>query len=269
MSTLFASLVLLAATATAQDNPSAAKQVAPVLPPFTRDCKAANGAAISEWPLPNVAAALEKRKTIRILAIGASSMAGGPGQAGGYTAQIEQILEKAISGLDVVFVNRGVSGELAADAARRIRNEVALNEPDLLLWQVGTNDALTYVPVDELRQTLVETIEWLKDHHVDVVLAGLQFVHRMAQDEEYKEVRNLIRSIGREEKVVVVRRNEAMRLINQVSAHGAMFPEEFARTESGYACLAEYVARAITLGAFGQGLRDHPKSRPGAPSGEE
>jgi len=241
----------------------------PAMPaPFSRDCQVANDAVISESPLPNVAAALQKRKAIKILAIGASAVAGRRGRRGSYTDQIEQILEQAVKGIDVVTINRGVSGELVADAVRRIKTEVALNDPDLVLWQVGTNDALAYVPIDELRDTIVEMIRWLKDHKVDVVLVGLQFVHREAQDEHYRLVRELIRDIGEKEKVVVVRRSEAMRLLTQAEGSGGgLFPEEFARTEAGYACLAEYIARAITLGTFGRGLRELPPE-PGQPPGQ-
>jgi hypothetical protein len=227
--------------------------------PFSRDCQVPNDAVIRESPLPSVAEALQNRKSIRILAIGASPTAGRRGRRGGYTEQIEDILEKAVKGLDVTTVNRGVSGELAADAARRIKTEVALTSPDLVLWQVGTNDALSYVPIDVLRDTIVETIRWLKAHKVDVVLVGLQFVHREAQDDNYRSVREMIRSIGEQEKVVVVRRSEAMRLIGQATGSGGgLFPEEFAKTDAGYACLAEYVARAISLGAFGRGLHVLP-----------
>jgi hypothetical protein len=259
------SVLLAGAVALGQERPAA--EAPPAMPaPFSRDCRVPNNAVIAESPLPNVAAALQKRKVIRILAIGAAAMTG---RRGAYIEHIERILEQAVKGLDVIVVNRGISGELAADAARRIKIEVALTEPDLVLWQVGTNDALTYVPIDELRDTIVETIRWLKDHKVDVVLVGLQFVHRRAQDDNYRTVRELIRSIGQQENVVVVRRSEAMRLITQAAGSGGgLFPEEFARTEAGYACLAEYVARAIALGAFGRGLRDQPgPSRvPGQPA---
>jgi lysophospholipase L1-like esterase len=259
-------LILLSVPAPRGQTPPAPAPVAPAAPvmpaPFSRDCQVGAAADLSASPLPNVAAALQKRKVIKILAIGASALSGLRGRGGSYTGEIERLLEQAVKGLDVVIVNRGVSGELAADAARRIQTAVALHEPDLVLWQVGTNDALAYVPIDELRDTIVETIRWLKAHNVDVVLAGLQFVTRLAQDDYYRTVRELIRSIAEQEKVVVVRRREAMRLLGQASqSGGGLFPEEFAQTELGYACLAEYVARVITLGAFGRGLRDQPPRR--------
>ena len=118
------------------------------------------------------------------------------------------------------MINRGVSGELSAQAAARIKNEVALNDPDLVLWQVGTNDALAYVPLDELETTIVDTVHWLKEHKVDVVLVGLQYVDRMAQDDHYKAVRELLRKIAAKENVMIVRRYEAQRLMAQAEGSG-------------------------------------------------
>lgn len=248
---------VLASAALAQGDPAAAPTPPPLPAPFARDCRSLNISDIHQSPLPNVAKALRKGKTLKILAIGASANRLGP--HGSYTAQIEQILEQAVKGLDVVIINRGVSGELAGDAEQRIKNEVALNDPDLVLWQVGTNDALAYVPISDLRTTITDTIDWLKEHHVDIVLAGLQYVGRGNRDAHYEAVRNLIRAIGAEEKVLVVRRSEAMRLLsNAASSGGGLYPEEFAQTEAGYACLAEYVSQAIALGAFGRGLKDRP-----------
>lgn len=222
--------------------------------PFSRDCQVGSTATASDSPLPNVAAALAKNQKIKILAIGASASAGRGALHGGYTGEARQILRQAIKGLDVVMINRGVSGELASQAAIRIKNEVALVEPDLVLWQVGTNDALAYVPVDEIRATVIDTLTWLREHKIDTVLVGLQYVDRMEQDEHYREVREMLRKVAADENVLIVRRYEAQRLLAQAAVSGGgLFPDEFQRTEAGYTCLAQYMARAITIGIFGPG----------------
>lgn len=224
--------------------------------PFSRDCQVGSTATASESPLPNVAAALRDKRKLKILAIGASPSAGRRSARGGHTGETKDILQQAIRGLDVEMINRGVSGELAAQAAIRIRNEVALHEPELVLWQVGTNDALIYVPLGELEQTIVETLRWLKERKVDVVLVGLQYVDRMAQDDHYRLVRELIRKIAAQENVIAVRRYEAQRLLAQAAdSGGGLVPDEFQRSETGYVCLSQYLARAITLGVFGGNLR--------------
>src|SRR5262249_24346364 len=156
-------LIAGSAPAFAQGNatppaPPPSANTAPAPAPFSQDCQIGNTAIVEASPLPHVAAALQTRKQIRILAIGAASLSPRRTGHGGLTDTIRQILQKAITGLDVVMINRGVSGELSAQAAVRIKNEVALTEPDLVLWQVGTNDALAYVPIDEFEATVVDTL---------------------------------------------------------------------------------------------------------------
>ena len=235
---------------------AARAQSPPAVTSFTKACQAGENAGADASPLPNVAAALTQRKTLRILTMGAAP--GRVGAHGGaYTELIETILEHAIKGIDVVMINRGVSGELAAGAAIRMKNEVALDEPDLVLWQVGTNDALAYVDAQEFATIVKDQVDWLKAHRVDVVLVGLQFAREMLRDAHYVEIRETLRRVAAQENVIVIRFFEAMQIIDQ--AQGASpVAEEFARDEAGYNCLAQYVARAITLGVFAKNM---PKPR--------
>jgi acyl-CoA thioesterase I len=112
------------------------------------------------------------------------------------------------------------------------------------------------VPLDEFETTVEDTLGWLKEHKVDVVLVGLQYVDQMALDDHYKGVRDLLRKIAVKENVMIVRRYEAQQFLAQAEAGGGgLVPDEFQRTESGYICLAQYMARAITLGIFGHKLK--------------
>jgi acyl-CoA thioesterase I len=176
---------------------------------------------------------------------------------GAYTEVIEAMLQGALKGIDVVMINRGVSGELAAGAAIRMRNEVALEEPDLVLWQVGTNDALAYVPVEEFTATVGEQIEWLKAHKIDLVLVGLQFAPQMQRDAHYVALRDALRKLAAREKVIVIRFYEAMQILNGTAAAEPV-TLEFEHSEAGYNCLAQYVARAITLGLFAKNMPKRP-----------
>ena len=99
-------------------------------------------------PLPHLTAALKDKTTIHIVAIGSSSTFGIGASTldKTYPFQLQDILEKSFQGRDVYVSNSGTSGELAAATAERVKNEVALKQPDLVLWQVGTNDVLAGVP---------------------------------------------------------------------------------------------------------------------------
>jgi len=246
------------AEARAQTPPAAAAPDG-AASPLSKACTPGTTTTSDESPLPNVTAALkQQRKSLRILAFGAA-----PGRVnghrGGYTALIETMLENALKGVDVIMINRGVSGELAASAAGRMKNEVALEAPDLVLWQVGTNDALANVPADEFALTVKDQIDWLKAHKVDVVLVGLQFAKKMLRDEHYIDIRETLRRLAAQENVIVIRFFEAMQIIQQAQQSGPQPAAEVIESdEAGYNCLAQYVARAITLAVFAKNMPKRP-----------
>jgi lysophospholipase L1-like esterase len=231
----------------------ALEAVAPVAPPpLSPACEAPAGDIAAPASLPHFAAALRQGK-LRVLAIGSSSTSGvgASSESKSYPAQLESILEGAIANLDVVIANRGVSGEVAAVAAERIKSEVALDKPDLLLWQLGTNDALARIAPEEFEETVRSTIRWLKDNEVDTVLVGLQYSSRFARDTEYFAIRDALQRIAAAENVAYVRRYDAMRFIAQNRANlQLMARDNFHLNDLGYQCMAEHVARAIIVSLF-------------------
>jgi acyl-CoA thioesterase I len=245
-------LVLASAGAAAQ---------AEVTPPaVSKEC---GEPGIADRPLPNSAAALQQRKRIKILAIGASSTAVlGPGRSG--SPPLERILERTIKGLDVEIINRGFSGELAEAAGERIRIEVALNQPDIVLWQVGTNDAFAQVSVADFELSVVETVRWLKEHNVDVILVGLAYAKSLAKDAHYQAIRMSLRRIALAENVLRIGRYEAMEVLTRTMAASTGQPEveDFGLTEAGYNCMAQYIARTITVGIFAKLPKNVPVPEP-------
>jgi lysophospholipase L1-like esterase len=231
-------------------GPSAAQMAAPELPPVPTQCGGDTG--VMGLPLPNSSQALQQRKKLKIVAIGASSSAVlGGGWRGGGPPLLEQVLEKTIKGLDVEIINRGFSGELAEAAGERIKIEVALNHPDIVLWQVGTNDALAHVPVESFRLSVSNTVRWLKAHNIDVILVGLHYMKHLVRDPYYQGIRKSLGEIASGEKVLRIGRYEAMEVLARtMAAAGQPEQEVFGLTEDGYNCMAQYIARNITVGIF-------------------
>jgi lysophospholipase L1-like esterase len=227
--------------------------------PLSKECQTPGVKLVLDKPLPRTLTALKERRVIKILTIGASASAGMDPNGGGYQDIIEEMLEKSVSGLDVQIIDRGISGELARDAAQRLKTEVALTEPDLVLWQVGSNDAIAQIPADEFRETVTEAIEWLKEHNVDVVLVGLHYVSNLRNDANYQAIRATLARIADAEKIIRISRYEAMEIMERVRSTS---PTErfkaFELTEEGYSCIAEYVVRAITSAIFLKRPRPSP-----------
>ena len=258
---LAVAVLTLADAATAQPTPPATPPAeepgaaAPAPPALSRECQTPGVDISGDIALPNVTKALRLRKVIKIMAIGASSKGGKRGADGGYQAIIEAVLEKTIPGVDVQMIDRGFSGELARDAAERIKTEVALVKPDLVLWQLGTHDALMHVPVEDFKGAVGAALDWLKEHDVDVVMVGLHYLRRLVPDKHYQSIRVALRAVAEDRKVLWIGRYEAMQVIEQARRTGTgPSPNEFTMTDNGYACLSEYVVRALTTGAFARPL---------------
>src|SRR5262245_6443156 len=233
-------LALAGAAVLAQTSPP------PELPPIAKEC--GETARSTDVPLPNSAIALQQRKKIKIMAIGASSTAVLGMGRGGSPPLLERILERTIKGLDVEIINRGFSGELAEAAGERLKIEVALNHPDIVLWQVGTNDAFAHVPVDSFQLSVSNTLRWLKAHNIDVILVGLHYMRQLAKDEHYQAIRASLRRVAASENVLRIGRYEAMEVLAHTSkANGRPEQEDFGLTDTGYNCMAQYIARTITV----------------------
>ncbi len=237
-------------------------QSASTPPALSPQCEAPAADIAVPMPLPNVAKALEEHRPIRILAIGSASSAA-LGMASGvksYPVQVTDILERALTGVSVEISNRGVGGEVAQTSADRIRGEVALTKPDLVLWQLGTNDALSRVDPDQFTDVVTTTIDWLRDNEIDVVLVGLQYTSRFAKDESYAAIRQALQRIATNEKILYVRRYDAMRYIAQTRANlHLMANDNFHLSDLGNQCMAEHVARAMIASLYVKRFRPSAK----------
>lgn len=259
LSHLFALVLTVAAGGASATEQPALPAAAPSAPApgeavdlsLSPECRVPGSKLYTLAPLRAVKRALKESRAIHVLAIGSSSTVGigATSPAAAYPVRLEGELERRFPGIEVEVTNRGLSGEIAAGAAERMRNTIAEVEPDLVIWQVGTNDALARVDVDTFAQSLDETIKWVMAHRIDMVLVDPQYTASLAQDEHYRQIVKTIQEIAQRGRVPLVLRYEAMRyLSSQPTAAGRYLArDQFHLNDLGYRCMAEHVARAITF----------------------
>jgi lysophospholipase L1-like esterase len=127
--------------------------------------------------------------------------------------------------------------------------EVEDAKPDLVVWQVGTNDALHQVSLERLKQCLKTTLAWLKERRIDVVLVDPQYGDALARDAHYERVVRAIAEVARERGVLLVDRFEAMReLARQNGDRFYLAPDNLHMNDTGHRCTAEQLARSIVAG---------------------
>lgn len=257
MLALLAALVAAPASVFAQSPPSVAEAETQRVPFATQQLSAQCAVPTSEIaapaPLPSTIQRLESSKPLRILAIGSSSTwgVGATSRRKNYPSQLEAMLERVLKTVPIDVVNRGVSGETAEATADRLRIEAALLRPDLVLWQVGTNDAVQRVSVEDFERIVGGTVALLRAKNIDVVLVGLQYTPKYARDTHYFAIRDALKRVATAQNVLYVRRYQAMEYISKTKSNLQMMADDdFHLNDLGYQCMAEHIAHAMTANLF-------------------
>jgi acyl-CoA thioesterase-1 len=198
--------------------------------------------------LQRLSEALRTKHSPRILAIGSSSTAGvgASSRSHTYEARLETDLDRAIKGIDFEVIGHGLSGELAQGAADRMKREIEEVKPDLVIWQVGTNDAMHHVAMDGFRNCLKKTLSWLKEQKIDIILINPQYGDTLVKDAYYEEVVTAIAEIARESQVLLVDRFDDMRKLQRERGnHFDLSADDLHMNDEGYRRLAEQLAATI------------------------
>ena len=199
-------------------------------------------------PLRALSRVVRSKPHVKVLAIGSSSTVGlgASSPTATYVARLEPTLEGALKGIDFDVIGRGMSGEEAQGAAGRMRTEVDAAKPDLVVWQVGTNDALRHVELDKFKNCLKTTLAWLAEKGIDVVLINPQYGQALVKDAYYEQVVGAIAEVARQSDVPLVDRFDAMRELQRERGDGFyLAADRLHMNDVGYRCMAEQVARAL------------------------
>ncbi len=109
----------------------------------------------------------------KIVALGDSLTAGrGLLEMQAYPALLQEKLEQ--DGYAWEVVNAGVSGDTSAAGLQRLDWALQQNDVRILIVELGANDGLRGLPVDEMKKNLAEIIERARDRRIAVLLAGME-----------------------------------------------------------------------------------------------
>ena len=142
-------------------------------------CFTARGLVQADFPLPHVAAAVsEKRLKVVVLGSASSTLPGADGAAKAYPARLEDSLTRRFPGVNVKVVAQTKTRETAADMAKGLRQVLASEKPDLVIWQTGTVDAMLAVDPDAFQTALGDGLDALRDGKADGVFVNMQYSPR-------------------------------------------------------------------------------------------
>jgi lysophospholipase L1-like esterase len=192
-------------------------------------------------------------RPLAILAIGSSSTEGigasSPDNA--YPARLAEELTDE-GGLAVRVRNAGLGGETADATVTRLKAALATGWPQLVIWQVGTNDALKRVDENRFRATVEAGVEAARAADTPIILLDPQYTQRAAADPLYKDYVEAVEDIGESAHVPVFSRYAEMKRLAATPGAGPapwLSRDGLHMNDLGYACVAHGLAGMIERAA--------------------
>jgi acyl-CoA thioesterase-1 len=203
----------------------------------------------AQGTLALIKAKLAQDEPVRILAIGSSSTEGigasSPDHS--YPAQLEDDLSVRWKD-EVTVVNAGKGGETAIQTINRLEAALKADKFDLVIWQVGTNDAINGVSEDAFRALLERGVAAAQNAGTAMILLDQQYFPSIKDLPRYERFVKAVSALGNERKVSVFSRYALMQDWNSHSMEelrSMLSADGFHMGDKGYDCLAGHVAEAI------------------------
>jgi acyl-CoA thioesterase I len=217
-------------------------------------CLAANREVSLGAQLPRTAARFNSGELLKIVAIGSSSTVGlwVLRSAATYPEVMRRELMRLRSNATIKVINSGRIGDTIPNNIARFESDVLAHTPDLVIWQLGTNDvAWGGRPDQGLKSHVLEGVKALKAGSTDVVLMDLQYAPQVLASSGYSTMEGIIADVARQERVGLFSRFTLMRnSINAGVAQSALVTwDGLHNTADGYDCIGRALARAISMSA--------------------
>ncbi|MFJ5368548.1 SGNH/GDSL hydrolase family protein [Bosea sp. CER48] len=204
----------------------------------------------SNATLAPLSAKIAQGQSLAILAIGSSSTEGIGASAKDktYPARLQALLGKAWPKSQIEIVNAGIGGETAPQTLARLKAALATRSYDLVIWQVGTNDAVTGGDLDAFKAMVTDGIAMVREAGPALAILDPQYFPSVRDPQRYGAYVEAVGDVARREAVPVFARYAAMREWHRTDAEAfkaALWTDGFHMSDAGYDCLARDMANAM------------------------
>jgi acyl-CoA thioesterase-1 len=203
--------------------------------------------------LPVTRAAVTHGQPILIVALGSSSTEGAGASAPdrAYPARLEALLRTSWPAENVTTLNRGIGGQMLDAVLPRLDTDVIAVRPTLVIWQVGTNEALRAMDPVQFDRMLDEGLQRLSTIGADVVLMDYQIAPKMPPAPQREIYGAIIAKEALKHAVPLFSRAALMRdwQMADPTASDMIGLDGLHHSDRGYACLAASLDTAIVSAA--------------------
>lgn len=190
-------------------------------------------------------AKLSAGRPVTIVALGSSSTSGFGTFGPGYPEVMKAELSRRHPSLRINVINSGRILDTMGGMLARLDTDVLKYKPDLVVWQVGTNDVVWHGIARDAKQSLRRGVERLKKAHADVILMDLQDSPVVRTKPSRAAMEKLIAGVAKEAGVGLFPRYRLMQRAQANGVAGLVAFDGLHNSGDGYLCIGRALARMI------------------------
>jgi lysophospholipase L1-like esterase len=202
-------------------------------------------------PLARTKAKLQAGEKLTIVALGSSSTTGfGTLRSGGAFPDVtKQELLRLRPSARIELVNSGRNMDTIPGNIARLYDDVLRHKPDLVVWQLGSNDAMWRGIADNAKESVSEAVKRLKAANADVVLLDLQYAPLVLISARHSRMEKLIAEVAREQNVGLFPRFLLMKRAIDAGVKGLVWWDGLHHSAEGHKCVGIALAQMIDVAA--------------------
>jgi acyl-CoA thioesterase-1 len=213
--------------------------VSPALAGVTAACRVPEPYLHFPIDLKRTERLIDLKRPIRILVLGPAIE--GPEVIERRHSHLAQALSQRLPGVAFDLLDGWHGARIAEEDFDRLRGEVADTQPDLILWQVGTSDALASTDPLEFGGVLTRAAQWAKELAIDFVFIDPPYLPHVSHEPLYGKMVLAISAVSDGARINLFRRYAAMQYLERAQLKpGAQHPHCMSEL------LAEAIVRAVT-----------------------
>ena len=201
--------------------------------------------------LPRTRTKLQAGETLVVVALGSSSTTGfGLLRSGGaFPDVMKQELLRLRPSARIELINSGRIMENISENVARLDSDVLRYKPDLVVWQLGSNDAVWRGIADNAKEMLSGAVKRLKAANADVVLVDLQYAPLVLLTSRHAKMEKIIAEVAREQNVGQFPRFTLMKRAIDGGVSGLVGWDGLHKTAEGHRCIGKALGQMIDTAA--------------------
>jgi len=201
-------------------------------------------------PLAGIKAKLQAGKALTIVALGSSSTTGfGTGSGGAFPDVMKGELLRLRPSARIELINSGRIMDNIPGNVGRLESDVLSHKPDLVVWQLGSNDAVWRGIVGNVEEMITDAVKRLKAANTDVVLVDLQYAPLVLASGRHVQIGKIIAKVAREQNIGLFPRFLLMKRAIDGGVTGLVWWDGFHNSAEGHKCVGVALAQMIDAAA--------------------